>query len=118
MTGKRNAKAYQVDHVPSGTPLAAGAYFFMYDIYWDEKERKAIFSDKAVGIQHGCPFGCGKWSTLFFAEQQSKSAIRQDGWKIIKPFPEASLEPSIGLWRGQNPYHWHGYLTDGVFTER
>jgi hypothetical protein len=38
-------------------------------------------------------------------------------WTIVKPFPKASLTPSIGMFAGQSPFHWHGYLTDGEFKE-
>ena len=37
------------------------------------------------------------------------------GWFWV--FPAATLSPSIGMFRGQNPYHWHGYLKNGVFEE-
>lgn len=38
-------------------------------------------------------------------------------WIIEKPFPKATLRPSIGMFAGQQPFHWHGFLRDGVFEE-
>jgi hypothetical protein len=97
---KRNAPAREVARVEPGTKLGAGEYFFMG------------IDGRRIGIQHGCPCGCGEWSTLFFRESGDT-----DFWIVEKPFPLATLKPSIGMWRGQSPYHWHGYLTDGVFVE-
>jgi|SRR4051812_29833079 hypothetical protein len=102
----RNAKAYEIERLRPGDKVAPGAYWFM--TMPEGHEDAGI----VMGIQHGCPCGCGARSALFF-----KSYTGDDGWTIEKPFPEATLSPSIGMFRGQNPYHWHGYLRDGVFVE-
>ena len=69
-------------------------------------------SGMIMGIEHGCPCGCGLKSVLFFKEY-----TKDEGWTVEKPFPDATLSPSIGMFLGQNPYHWHGYLRNGVFEE-
>jgi len=103
---KCNAKAYQIERLPAGEKMPAGAYAFMV---MPEGYQN---SGTIMGIEHGCPCGCGQKSTLFFKEY-----TKDEGWIVEKPFPDATLSPSIGMFRGQNPYHWHGHLRDGVFEE-
>lgn len=92
----RNAKAYEVDTLDTSAPMAAGAYWL------------GRIDGEVRGMHFGCPCGCGERSYLPFSD---------DGWIVAKPFPEASLTPSIGNFAGQNPYHWHGFLRNGVFEE-
>lgn len=103
---KRNAKAYEIKRPPAGEKMPAGAYSFMVMPPGYED------SGTVMGIEHGCPCGCGRTSVLFFT-----SYTKAEGWNVEKPFPEATLSPSIGMFLGQNPYHWHGHLTNGVFEE-
>lgn len=101
----RNAKAFEIARLPRGEKVPAGAYWFMVMPSGPDK-------GTVMGIEHGCPCGCGRMSALFFKEY-----TKAEGWTIEKPFPAATLKPSIGMFLGQNPYHWHGYLTNGVFEE-
>lgn len=102
----RNAEAVEIERLPPGEKVAAGAYWFMVmpEGYED--------AGTVMGIEHGCPCGCGRKSTLFFS-----SYTKDDGWTVEQPFPKATLSPSIGMFRGDNPYHWHGYLRNGIFEE-
>lgn len=91
----RNAVAIEVERREG--KLGAGEYF----LTGDDKNNPA-------GMWHGCPCGCGLRSYLPFS----------DGfWIIDVPFPKASLRPSIGMFAGQTPFHWHGFLRAGVFEE-
>lgn len=70
-----------------------------------------------VGIVHSCPCGCGMQSGAYFAPSTSKVLWERSGTREA-----LTLRPSIGI-RPQRPdqdkesdgYHWHGYLTDGVW---
>lgn len=103
---KRNAVAFEVPNDQHPDAKKPGAYWFMRMPEGHED------SGTVMGIQHACPCGCGQKSVLFF-----KSYTKDDDWTVEKPFPQATLSPSIGMFRGQNPYHWHGYLRNGVFEE-
>lgn len=68
-----------------------------------------------VGINHACPCGCGELGFLRFAPGWAPG---QDVWTIEGTWPKVTLSPSIGFGqRKDGAYHWHGYLTDGVFKE-
>jgi len=100
----RNAIAVEVPYTTE--KMGAGEYTLMhkYDIATRSRDMNVI-----AGIWHGCPCGCGARSYL--------PIDTETGWTIVKPFPKASLTPSIGMFAGQSPFHWHGYLTDGEFRE-
>lgn len=102
----RNAKAYEIERLKAVEKIPAGAYWFMVMPPGHDN------SGTVMGIEHGCPCGCGAKSTVFF-----KDYTKAEGWTIEKPFPDATLRPSLGLFMGQSPYHWHGYLINGVFEE-
>jgi hypothetical protein len=102
---KRDATAFEVSPLEpesfkrGGLP---GAYTFVHR------------DGKKVGIVHGCPCGCGIRSVCWFEGSGSGRAE----WKVTGEWPKVTLAPSIGI-HGPNgeKYHWHGYLTDGVFRE-
>jgi len=102
----RDAKAVEIAGGCHPLPKA-GEYFFLYK------------DSVKVGIIHGCPCGCGSASTLFF----KGLGDGRPEWTIEKPFPEATLSPSIGIRKyntedGNNgQFHWHGYLREGTFVE-
>ncbi len=102
----QNVKAFEVSDKSHPDAKKAGAYWFMI-MPSGQKDAGTI-----IGIQHACPCGCGLKSVLFF-----KSYTEDDGWTVENPFPNATLSPSIGMFRGQNPYHWHGFLRNGIFEE-
>jgi hypothetical protein len=97
-------KAVEVTRMRAGERVPAGAYWFMAMPSGDRQ-------GEVMGIEHGCPCGCGQKSVLFF-----RSYTKEDGWDVDKPFPDATLSPSIGMFRGQTPYHWHGFLERGWFV--
>jgi hypothetical protein len=92
----RNAKAYAIEPLDFAASMPAGAYWI------------GRIEGKDHGIHFGCPCGCGVRSWLPFGP---------DGWSVEKPFPDATLSPSIGNFAGQKPFHWHGHLRNGVFEE-
>jgi hypothetical protein len=67
------------------------------------------------GLIFGCPCGCGQVGGVSFEGRGRQGP----GWAVAGSWPNASLTPSIGFY-GQNrdgTFHWHGYLTNGVFEE-
>lgn len=101
--GKRNAVAFEVADIMDHQSEPGAFQFLNY-----EGER--------VGLIHACPCGCGQIGALYWKNPRKGGA----NWSVEGGWPEATLRPSIGFW-GQNTkkqgYHWHGYLTNGVFEE-
>lgn len=54
-----------------------------------------------------CPCGCGTLAAISL-----KPSI-ENGWEFNSNLDKPTARPSILINRG----HWHGYLTDGVFTQ-
>ena len=106
----RNAVAFEV--IEFEELKRPGAYRFLYNFLGIDERR--------VGIEHGCPCGCGGITALFFR------GTRADGnpkWDVSGEWPKVTLSPSIGIkydgaGNGPTLYHWHGYLENGVFVER
>ena len=99
----RNATAYEVKTFEE--TAKPGAYRFYYH---------PDYPGEPIGIEHGCPCGCGNRSALFFRPDRYKGT----NWTVTGEWPKVTAKPSIGI-HGPNgeKYHWHGYLTNGVFTE-
>lgn len=78
-----------------------------------------------AGFNHACPCGCGAWSFIRLnAESWAPGTV-----PIWNRAPEGddlhmTLSPSIGIHgptrthQPGSPYHWHGFLENGVFVER
>lgn len=70
-----------------------------------------------AGFRFGCPCGCGLIGSVYVKDVGDGGPV----WNVIKPFPDATMVPSIGFY-GQNStkdgHHWHGWLNNGFFTER
>lgn len=98
----RNAVSFLVDKCEQGSPAGA---IEVRRFSWIPGREHEI-----AGIQHACPCGCGLCSWLPF---------NNSGWTPDQTadLTKLTLTPSIGLWAGQSPYHWHGYLKNGVFEE-
>lgn len=99
----RNAQSFIVDKIDNGAPAGA---IEVRRYYWIPGRENEI-----CGIQHACPCGCGRLSWLPFDAK--------DGWvaEQTADVTKLTLTPSIGMFKGDNPYHWHGYLKSGVFEE-
>jgi Family of unknown function (DUF6527) len=97
---KRNARAFEVAEYKD--LHKAGAYQF-----WPDR----------TGIHFGCPCGCGTIGGIEFKR------VGLNGWEIFGTWPNATARPSIGFsgdWdspKRSDGYHWHGYITDGMFEE-
>jgi len=101
----RNAIAFEVSDINSDEGAKPGAYAFM------------IVNDEKIGIQHSCPCGCGMRSAMWFAGTETKHAGGPE-WSASGEWPKVTLSPSIGINpKDEKGYHWHGYLTNGVWTE-
>jgi hypothetical protein len=98
---KRNAVAFEVTNIAHGAQ--PGAYEFI------------LLDGERIGITHACPCGCGELGALFFKKYPVL-------WSVEGEWPKVTMKPSIGFW-GKNrrakgePFHWHGYLINGVFEE-
>lgn len=68
-----------------------------------------------------CPCGCGSlWGMRFYDNGKSK------GWTLSGPDDRLTARPSLGCCPGHkhketgdveaDGYHWHGFLTDGVWV--
>jgi hypothetical protein len=108
----RNAVAFEVaaSELKHGKPNPAGAYCFY------------VVAGERVGIEHACPCGCGGLTALWF---RGKGPVGRDAWDVAGEWPKVTLSPSIGVKSDgagngpfTSPYHWHGYLENGVFVER
>jgi hypothetical protein len=99
----RDAVSFIVDKIDNGAPAGA---IEVRRYHWIPGRE-----DEIAGIQHSCPCGCGLLSWLPFNPEH--------GWtpEQTTDLTKLTLKPSIGMFAGQNPYHWHGFLTDGVFKE-
>lgn len=109
----KNAVAFEVQE---GTPEAhkPGAYYFFSYKHPNTKQNYA-------GVVHACPCGCGGQTLLWF---RGKGPEGRDQWDVTGEWPLVTLSPSIGVkYDGAgngpmtSPYHWHGYLRNGVFEE-
>ena len=64
-------------------------------------------SNDRYACSHLCACGCGGETYLPLKPQN------QDGWDLTeKEGGIVTLRPSIGNWKGQNPYHAHYYITN------
>ncbi|HTR86203.1 MAG TPA: DUF6527 family protein [Reyranella sp.] len=107
MPAKRNAVAFQVANSRDPRAREAGAFWFLVD-----------GDGTRIGIVHACHCGCGDDRVrggIAFARPGVK------GWEPSGEWPKATLKPSIGIRnpdkKDGQPYHWHGFLTNGVFEE-
>jgi len=98
----RNAVAFEVSSQDNADAHRPRAYWFMRNQ-----------ADIKMGIGHACPCGCGMQSAMWF---EGLADAGGPEWKIVKPFPQATLSPSIGIGKDEvtGRYHWHGFLEDGV----
>lgn len=96
MSAKRNAALTVVDELPFDAPAGHVTY-----------RRNA--SGAIVGMSFGCPCGCGR----------SYGATFSPGRWAMQGTPEKpTVRPSLGCYETKGPgFHWHGYLTGGVFEE-
>lgn len=113
----RNAVAFEIEDEKHPDARKPGAFHFLraYDDYGSVKKGERL------GIAHACPCGCGGLTALWF---RGKGPINADSWDVVGEWPKVTLTPSIGIKydgngnRQVNPYHWHGFLENGVFVER
>lgn len=75
-----------VDNIPDA--LYEGVF------YISEKYHTAI---------HLCACGCG---------QKTVTPITDNEWSLFKNNDKVTLRPSIGNFKGEQPYHAHYYITD------
>jgi hypothetical protein len=73
-----------------------------------------VFSCDDQVLTFTCPCGCG---AVHGVPVTSRTDMHSWEWNGNKEKP--TLTPSLGLHPKQatGGYHWHGYLTDGVFIE-
>lgn len=108
---KRNAVARQVAGYEEAKQ--AGDFYFMHH----------HFDPIPIGLIHTCPCGCGLLGSLYFEGRRPKDWAPGAEWKVTGTWPKVSLTPSIGFHgapdspKGPDGYHWHGFLTNGVFEE-
>jgi len=55
---------------------------------------------------HLCACGCGKKSPT------ALTPVWKGEWTLTNNQGKVTLRPSLGNWKGQNPYHAHYYITD------
>jgi Family of unknown function (DUF6527) len=73
----------------------------------------AAWCEDYKALQFICPCGCGAHHCVNTTCQGTQSSWSWDG-NIEKP----TLKPSLGLYpKSMLGYHWHGYLTNGEFSE-
>jgi hypothetical protein len=107
---KRNAASFIVDVLEM--PGKPGA--IQFTLHPDSKE--------IVGFSHCCPCGCGRWSFVRLNPEAWAPEDRTPMWTRTGDDQHMTLKPSIGIHhqgadQGKPGYHWHGYLTNGVFEE-
>jgi len=72
----------------------------------------------SAGIIHSCPCGCGNLGHL-----NLDPAAGRPLWTNAGTREKPTLTPSVGIKKYRDDqdveadgYHWHGYLTNGVWT--
>jgi len=69
-----------------------------------ELEEGKIYISERFGVAiHLCACGCGVQTVIPFGK---------DMWTLANNGGEITLRPSIGNFKGENPYHAHYYITD------
>lgn len=80
---------------------------FVEQIPKELEEGKLYISRERSFASHLCACGCKK---------ETPTALKpdwEDGWDLIENTDGTiTLRPSMGNWRGQNPYHAHYYITN------
>lgn len=97
--------------------IPAGAYYFMHQL--EEGIYRPL--DRRIGVNIGCPCGCGGKIVLWFkgGSLNGSGGDPEHEWEVTGEWPKASMMPSIGYAKDQRTgqFHWHGYLKNGVFEE-
>lgn len=112
---KRNAPSREVSGYGEAASLnfAPGLFWFI----------RHDADPQPIGLFHTCPCGCEALGSLYFKGRRPKTWGPGAEWDVAGEWPLVSLTPSIGFKgghdsaKGADGYHWHGYLTNGVFTE-
>lgn len=69
----------------------------------DLEEGRIYISDRFKMAIHLCACGC---------KHQTATPIREDGWTLTDNAGIITLRPSIGNFKGENPYHAHYFITN------
>jgi hypothetical protein len=96
---KRNAPCVIVETLPFDAPAGHTEY-----------HRNS--AGEIVGLQFGCPCGCG---AHYGGRFRGEDAWGFDG-NVEKPTVTGSFGCGVGQSFGVR-YHWHGYLKNGLFEE-
>lgn len=72
----------------------------------NRKPNVLYYSERFGGLGHLCLCGCGGWCYIGLQPKW------KNGWSI--DLDTISLTPSFGNWAGENPYHAHYVITNGV----
>jgi len=73
-----------------------------------------LYISKEFGLAiHLCCCGCGVETVTPLTETREKPG---DGWVLTEKEGKVSLQPSIGNFSGENPYHAHYIITDNIAT--
>jgi hypothetical protein len=102
--GKVDVVATRVDSLPDSPP--AGAFMYLY----------AADGKTIVGMSCACPCGCGNVYNMRFIGPAARG--------FSGTYDKPTVTGAFGMYpttSGQEllngPYHWQGFLTDGVFLE-
>lgn len=60
-----------------------------------------------AGFHFQCPCGCGKVGAV---------SVRPGGWEWNGSREKPTVRPSVRLKDGRDNSHWHGWLTDGIWS--
>lgn len=72
----------------------------------DKLEEGSIYVSEIYDIAiHLCTCGC---------KRKTVTPIGNGEWSITINESKATLRPSIGNFKGENPYHAHYYITNGI----
>lgn len=90
---------------PSGTKSVEIAPVFVSELpRWGDMENGKLYICRQYKIAvHLCACGCG---------QQSITPLGDGGWKYSISDEKVTLQPSIGNFNGERPYHAHYLITD------
>ena len=69
----------------------------------NRKPNVLYYSERFNGLGHLCLCGCGGWCFV---------PIKEGEWSLDEE--SITLRPSFGNWAGENPYHAHYVITNGV----
>lgn len=84
-----------------------------FEGYKPKLEEGILYISREFGAcSHLCACGCGVECFLSIEGEGIKCNPIHHPWHFIDNNGKITITPSIGNWRGENPYHAHYFITE------